>query len=518
MQTIHFTCLHCKNLMAVGANLLGRNVRCPHCKQVVQAPAANPNAAPAPAPPAPPPPAAAPKPPAEFPQFQLPPPPQESPDSIFGEVHEEDVFARPAPKPVIPPHPEPPVRAAPYPPVAPQPGYGPPLPPPAYQPPTFAPPPAPPPNFAWNEPTVPEDRGQQPAATWGPEPTAPLLVPGDYGPQPQPWGPPQPGYPQPVPAPAAYVPALAASNPWAQAPPGMMPEYMPRERADEAPRRDNRSRRQQRGLGPDARRGVSGLTWVLLVWALLATGGAIYLLASRTSTGVEHPFLSMPDFFGEFDKADRKKPSSAIKLPPLETAVPAQLRIPLGTRRLVGDHLEVEPVAIERRTVAIYQKLAGAEPQKGRDMQPVYVLRFKVKNTSSDVYFCPNDPAFNRRAANDSSPYNALIVGRTRFYGGPFPWPSRTKFEREYIEGQDQDHLPLAPGQERETVVCTFPGDYKEIGAQLKTVTEGPFLWRVQLRRGLVRCEDGGGAERDVSVTAVIGVEFKPSDVRDLTS
>src|SRR5947209_7491787 len=39
MQTVNFNCPFCGKLMAVGLNLLGRNVRCPHCKQVVQAPA-----------------------------------------------------------------------------------------------------------------------------------------------------------------------------------------------------------------------------------------------------------------------------------------------------------------------------------------------------------------------------------------------------------------------------------------------------------------------------------------------
>ncbi|MFO0928445.1 MAG: hypothetical protein U0736_15695 [Gemmataceae bacterium] len=43
MQTVNFQCGHCSNLMAVSVDYLGQQVRCPHCQQVVLAPA---NAAP----------------------------------------------------------------------------------------------------------------------------------------------------------------------------------------------------------------------------------------------------------------------------------------------------------------------------------------------------------------------------------------------------------------------------------------------------------------------------------------
>jgi len=95
-QTVNFNCPHCGNLMAVGTNLLGRNVRCPHCKQVLRAPAAvgavpaAPNsAAPAPTSPAP------------LPTFNVP-GPGEHHESIFGERHDEDVFGSDPPKPTLP--------------------------------------------------------------------------------------------------------------------------------------------------------------------------------------------------------------------------------------------------------------------------------------------------------------------------------------------------------------------------------------------------------------------------------
>jgi hypothetical protein len=52
MQTVQFRCGHCGNLMAVGTENLGQQVRCPHpdCQQVVLAPAPAPPEPPAPAP------------------------------------------------------------------------------------------------------------------------------------------------------------------------------------------------------------------------------------------------------------------------------------------------------------------------------------------------------------------------------------------------------------------------------------------------------------------------------------
>src|SRR5262245_3641530 len=109
MQTVNFNCPHCGNLMAVGTNLLGRNVRCPHCRLVVRAPAAagEPSmptpAAPPPTPAPPPQPPAAPQ---KVPMFSMP-QPTEHHESIFGERHDEDVFGSEPPKPVLPSEPQP---------------------------------------------------------------------------------------------------------------------------------------------------------------------------------------------------------------------------------------------------------------------------------------------------------------------------------------------------------------------------------------------------------------------------
>src|SRR5262245_1529319 len=105
-QTVNFNCPHCGNLMAVGTNLLGRNVRCPHCKQVVRAPAA-PGEAPAPPMVTPPPPR-----PGAIPSCSVP-KQTEALESIFGERHDEDVFGSEPPNPRMPDAPVPPTVPAP---------------------------------------------------------------------------------------------------------------------------------------------------------------------------------------------------------------------------------------------------------------------------------------------------------------------------------------------------------------------------------------------------------------------
>src|SRR5262245_1267757 len=72
MQTANFQCGSCGNVMAVGTEFLGQQVRCPHCQQVVVAP---PAPAPAPSP------------------FQLS-PPGEHEDIFSPKSDHEDVFGR----------------------------------------------------------------------------------------------------------------------------------------------------------------------------------------------------------------------------------------------------------------------------------------------------------------------------------------------------------------------------------------------------------------------------------------
>src|SRR5262245_46563360 len=92
-QTVSFQCGHCRKGMGVSTEFLGKQVRCPHCQQVVLAPAQ--------APPAPVPAGAAPRPPSG-PTFPPPGgPSKDEHESIFGEQVDEDLFGSGPPKPKV---------------------------------------------------------------------------------------------------------------------------------------------------------------------------------------------------------------------------------------------------------------------------------------------------------------------------------------------------------------------------------------------------------------------------------
>jgi hypothetical protein len=105
METVQVQCGHCGKLMAVSTEHLGARVHCPHCQQIVEAPAASPAAPGEPAP--------------DF--CPKGPDPLER-DSIFGgseELHGDDLFGGGPERPLVEMPPEP--KAAPPPPAVPPP-------------------------------------------------------------------------------------------------------------------------------------------------------------------------------------------------------------------------------------------------------------------------------------------------------------------------------------------------------------------------------------------------------------
>jgi hypothetical protein len=435
MQTVNFNCPHCGNLMAVGTNLLGRNVRCPHCKQVVRAPAA----------------------PGEAPSVQLPapmappltpgPPPfkvsttVEHHESIFGERHDEDVFGSVPLKPTLPPAPAPaPASVAPPPPPAP------------LQETAFAPPP----------------------------PEAVETQPYDF-----------PLAPPPPIAPAAVEPEPRTP-------------YRPREAKAEAP-------------------ATPAFAWILLAYSALISvvAGVLAFQYFTTDTKGDHPFKAIPDFFGQYEKANRKQ-LSFNGLPDPKTDVPAELRVKLNEEITVGE-LQVKPTAVQSQVLSLTRELKDRENVTSRAGNGL-VLTLHVKNLSADTTFHPDDPAFNRAfESSQPFPYTALQQGR-EFYYGPFVWPFEAEIKNAFVEDFKNPEEPLGPGQERDIWITTAPdgartAGERKAGGDLKRLLEDkkfdtPFLWRVQLRRGLVKAQ-ADGREVEVSATTVIGVEFRADQVKE---
>jgi hypothetical protein len=449
MQTVNFNCPHCGNLMAVGLSLLGRNVRCPHCKQVVRAPAPlNEPAAPAPTPPPPPSPTVA------MPSFNVP-KPTETHESIFSERHEhdEDLFGTEPPKPAVP----------------------------------GAPPPPPPLPSRSVAPTL--------ADTFGIPPSL------------------QPSVDQPHPTPLEV-----------NIPPPPIFEPLADDEADHGePTREPRPEPEHRGYRAPGRReqapSTPAFAWILLAYAAVVTVVAGFFGYQYFTAGpsADHPFKAIPDFYGEYEKANRRQ--TAFKdLPDPKLDVPPDLRVKLGDELTVGD-LQVRPVSVERRLLT-YTTEYVTDETKTREVGPAtLVLTMKVKNVSTDTAFHPNDPAFNRLGDAKPLPYTALQVNQQYFYG-PFRWPPDASTKQEYVVGQEwpaRDN-PVGPGQERDVWVTVAPSGIRGAGDAVAAIrplpAAAPLLWRVQLRRGLVKAKDPSGRDVEVSATTVIGVEFRADQVK----
>jgi phage FluMu protein Com len=440
MQTVNFNCPHCGNLMAVGTNLLGRNVRCPHCKQVVRAPA---GPGEAPAPPAAPPMTPPPPPQAPLPSFNVP-KPTEHHESIFGERHDEDVFGSEPPKP----------------------------------------------TFASNPPVS----------------LPPTLEETHFTPPP----------PLPAPQPNANADTLTYESPA----PGFAP---PIEERPTPP--GNEVREEDRGYRPRPARESAPATpafvWIILIYAALMTIAAGFFgfqyFTSDSNKG-DHPFRAMPDVIREFDPA-KKRQVSFKGMPDPKLEVPADLRVKLDGELTVGD-LKVVPTSIEKQKIECTTQYVD-KPDLSRGVGQSLVLTLRVKNVSTDTVFIPNDPAFIRAPhEKQPAPYTGLQIKRDFFYG-PFGWPPDASVTREFVVGQEADDKPLAPGEERDTWVTAAPWGIRTASVDvLRTVNDliekkstENLLWRVQLRRGIIKAKKAGGEEIDVSATTVIGVEFRVDQI-----
>ncbi len=562
--------------MGVPADLLGKQVRCPHCKQVVLAPV---TVGPAPVPAAP-----------------VPVPVPESPPPVTQPVV---VQAPPAPVPV-------PVPAPPVPALQPVLIVSPPPAPPAPAP-VPVPVPGPQPEAdlpVFNIPTrkegadsilsepdesddevfgshpgarlrtVPRDYGTADPPAPAPAAPAPIPVSTSQVPTtelPNPFGdlepvslpdvfakpePPRPApapipvpaptpvvvqQPQPVPVPVAPVPVVVQSgNPFADfesataapvAPAPAAPKPAPKhddlpddDEDDDRPRRKKKKRDREENDERDdepeekekparSKRAVAApggksnvLLYIVIGYAIIVTGLAIYGLFIRSGDSLPpgHPLSTVPDNFGEFNAAERRKVSQyKFKV---DGELPAEQRAGLGGKIEVGG-LEIEPVEVKRRPLTVITEHASGPPSKSGPGNAL-VLRIKIKNTSEYTLF-PMDPAFTRKAnigAKDE-PITRLVVSKDKvFPGGQINWPTDpNKIKKRYESQQENDYVALAPGETREYVVFT---DARPEIVQAAQNAKEAMQWRVQVRRAPVLFRG-----KEAPVTAIIGIDFKASEI-----
>jgi hypothetical protein len=451
MQTVNFQCGNCGNLMAVGMEFLGQQVRCPHCQQVVVAPA---QAGPEPTP------ASTGNPfvgPASG-QFEPTFTPPREPESIFGPSESEDLFggATAAPRIEMPSHP-----------VAPQPSLS----PPATEP-------------------VPAESGTLtylPSSSDGNAPT-------------EPDGSPLAGLGGSA-SPFTDAPAAAANGSSTE-----LVGAIPRPH-----------RRPSRGGG-----WFVALVFIPLVFYAIMATVAVAILYNRQQQVPKHPLEQfLPDEEGDNPGAKHLKSlTSETRRRMAMRPLPDELRVhlketftidrePLKIDALEATpQLEVTPLRVERKRVRV--KVQGFEKAEECKHDSL-VLHLLVRNVSKDVVFRPMDNYFNRKWKETKPvgppPLTLLEFGKLRFFGGPANWYPRNSrdYWPEWVAETDYGR-ELKPGEEMKTFVCT-DGDDEELVKELDRY-HGPLLWRVQLRRGLVRV-----GEREFPTTTVIGVEFTDQDV-----
>jgi hypothetical protein len=387
-----------------------------------------------------------------------------------------------------------------------------------------------------------------------PPPPAPLPVPVPR-PAPAAYQPPMPVFHQPTPvpvmptAPVAPVPA-ASDNPFsfgADSPSTAAPEppqprqarvrkgapaHLPAPEPVEAlpategvedvpgekPSRKKREADRERGRDKkrsNAAPAAGGVFLYLFIaaagYGLLMTALAIYGLFFSGGERVDpgHPLSTIPDNFGEFDPVSRKKVGMKF---PADGELPASQVAELGGKIEIGQ-LAIEPVKVESRPLKIVTEglRSGADghPETRQEVRGrAMVLQLRITNTSNEFSIYPLDPAFDRKArGDDQKPATRLVVGKQTFFGGAIEWPlgDKERVKRRYEEQQEKDWQPLKPGETRDYVVVS---DTDPKITRAVRETSGMILWRVQVRRGLITFK-----QKDVPVTAVIGVEFKSSDL-----
>lgn len=533
-QTLTFPCSHCNRRMAVKSELAGRSVRCPHCKQVLTAPASSP---------APPLPGGSQAETAEIhptrPEsgWQAPP----GHHSVAPEDSDGDLDAMSSPKKKDPfgalfgsdsddGSDSGPRRREGSESIFEEPAvaddnvfgsqgsdrYGPdsnPITPPTDR--MKMPPPEPPPPLG--------TRGSQgvmnvPMHGYN-QPVPPQPI---YSPPPQYVPPAYPQAPQPISSGlqtfAPVLPPVTPGNPWAEMTgemPGLQdfppppsprddrpPTPVPVARARPASRHDEDELEERPDEPTPAPARRKWVVPVLLAYSLIMTAVAIWSFLRGPEGG---PLSTIPDFYGEYEKSDRKS-GKVNFLPKPDDPLPASLRVSLGKTITVGQ-LQVTPISIEQRRLTKVTVPDSGSP-KEEPMQSSLVLTLRLKNLSDSVTFHAVDPAFNRRVEGNSPKLAGVYVpGKPPIFGGPIPWPFPASEKRVYVKGQESDDQPLKPGEQRDVIIPLV--DQATVKSAVLSAKGQTLTWKVLLRRGTVRYWFS-----DYSVCTLIGVEFAGSEVK----
>jgi hypothetical protein len=460
MATVNFNCNLCGKLMAVLEDHLGKRVRCPHCQQVIQAPSTRPTTA-------------APE-TCGSPELFVTPLQAPLDDNIFEELREapgDDLFGG-APQPLVVTPPVPPPGKPTLDPTAipPSPTPAPVEDPAVTEAPTLSDLPVPPMESPNYEATV-TYLAPEPGALPGAQPIPPSAPAG-----------PVTGVPFPFDGKGGFVSDL----PLVQTAGVTFPVEGQGGFVSGLPSAQDSGREALAGMptpGPTFKpKRPSLFIPTLLIFLIPYSIGATFFAAYFYYRWVNKfdPLELLPD------PRPGKKQGGARRLDALN-----DYRMP---DRLLGRLGDNKPIRIGDLEV-IPQAVAWAPDSR-------LALTVKLRNRSEDVDFNPVDTEFNKydRVGIAPKPLTFLRIGTDHVYGGEW---SCFRNERRF-DGR------LEPGEEMIARLVTDRRDANTI-KQLDELS-GPLVWRIQVRRGLVRGNDG----KEYSATGVVGVVFKAKDVQPM--
>lgn len=243
----------------------------------------------------------------------------------------------------------------------------------------------------------------------------------------------------------------------------------------------------------------------LIPYAILMTAGTFYFMYRLSQ--VPSPLELLPDLPENKNYGTTKGQQTLRVLyqrAPVTTELPPHLRTRLGQPVQVGN-VEVTPLKIEKRHIRYKSNVAG-EQAESSDFDAL-VLTVQLKNISTDEFFDPTDPMFQRLykdEAKATKPYTFLefLDGKRQpIWGGPLELDQHN----ERIDGQEFGKRPLSPGAAVTTVYATPASD--KVNRRL-TGYQGEFLWRIQVRRGSVEYKG-----KQYSTTGVVGIEFSAAEI-----
>lgn len=258
------------------------------------------------------------------------------------------------------------------------------------------------------------------------------------------------------------------------------------------------------------------LFFSLVSYSVLASV-LLIIMFFRLNAVPKHPLEFIPDVDGDNPGAKRTKIRFNNDKERTQLKLPAHLTTQVGQAIVVGE-LEVTPISIEKgRSAVLVSGYEKPEPCKEDSL----ILRLKLKNISQDQTFSPLDHYFNRhwnvKARNALPPPFTLVQfgeGKPEksFFGGPAKWnplalagSKNSSQLRETVDGCNLDRA-LEPGEE---TIATISTDGDDPAVREIFTHQGPMMWRVQVRRGLVSV-----GNREIPATSVLGILFTSASIK----